>query len=192
MYRLIIADDEALIRAGLLYRNNWSEMGFEVVATLEDGSDVIEFLEKERADVVLADICMYSVSGLEVAKVIREKYPWMKVVLLSVYQEFEYAKEAMYYNVYDYLLKPVDYDKLREVFVKIKKELDGGRQTELLISQFGENEYELTIQLLKKMSLAIKEEEKEKWRAYENMRQVIHNAPVERKSAKKNQASPTC
>ena len=55
MYRVIIADDEALIRAGLFYRNDWSAMGFEVAAMLEDGSDVLKFLETQRADVILTE-----------------------------------------------------------------------------------------------------------------------------------------
>ena len=67
MYRVIIADDEPLIRAGLYYRNDWNAMGFEVAALLEDGSDVLKLLEKERADVLLTDICMFQVSGLEAA-----------------------------------------------------------------------------------------------------------------------------
>ena len=110
MYRVIIADDEPLIRAGLYYRNDWNAMGFEVAALLEDGSDVLKLLEKERADVLLTDICMFQVSGLEAAGQIREKYPWMKVVLLSGYREFEYAREAMRCQVYEYLLKPIDYE----------------------------------------------------------------------------------
>ncbi len=99
MYRIIIADDEPMIRAGLYYRNDWEAMGFEVAALLEDGSDVLEYLKKERVDVLLTDICMYQVSGLQAAAMIREKYPWMKVVLLSGYKEFEYAREAMRLHV---------------------------------------------------------------------------------------------
>ena len=111
MYRVIIADDEPLIRAGLYYRNDWEQMGFEVAAMLEDGSDVLKFLEGERVDVLLTDICMYQVSGLEAAALIREKYPWMKIILLSGYREFEYAREAIRCQVYEYLLKPIDYGK---------------------------------------------------------------------------------
>ena len=124
MYRLIIADDEPLIRAGLYYRNDWNQLGFEVAAMLEDGSDVLKYLENERVDVLLTDICMYQVSGLEAAAQIREKYPWMKIVLLSGYREFEYAREAIRCQVYEYLLKPIDYEKLRHVFAQIKMELD--------------------------------------------------------------------
>ena len=108
MYHLIIADDEPLIRTGLLYRNDWKQMGFEVDALLEDGSDVLKYLEDHRADVLLTDICMYQVSGLAAAAQIRERYPWMKIVLLSGYREFEYAREAIRCQVYEYLLKPVE------------------------------------------------------------------------------------
>ena len=95
MYKVIIADDEPLIRAGLGFRNNWEAMGFEVAAILEDGTDVMKFLESNRADVLLTDICMYQMSGLEVAEKVRTLYPWMKVVLLSGYKEFEYARQAI-------------------------------------------------------------------------------------------------
>ena len=124
MYKVIIADDEPLIRAGLGFRNNWEAMGFEVTAILEDGTDVMKFLESNRADVLLTDICMYQMSGLEVAEKVRTLYPWMKVVLLSGYKEFEYARQAMRCQVYEYLIKPIDYEKLREIFRQIKQELD--------------------------------------------------------------------
>lgn len=113
-------------------------MGFEVAAMLEDGSDVLQFLEENRADVLLTDICMFQVSGLEAAAKIREKYPWMRVVLLSGYREFEYAREALRCQVYDYLLKPIDYEKLREVFGKIREELDGQKREEQMLRSFGE------------------------------------------------------
>ena len=138
MYRVIIADDEPLIRAGLYYRNDWNAMGFEVAALLEDGSDVLKLLEKERADVLLTDICMFQVSGLEAAGQIREKYPWMKVVLLSGYREFEYAREAMRCHVYE---------KLRSVFAQIKTELDEAAHEEQLLQSFGEEEYDQILSL---------------------------------------------
>ena len=176
MYRVIIADDKALIRAGLFYRNDWNAMGFEVAALLEDGSDVLEFLEKERADVLLADICMYSVSGLEAAKVIQEKYPWMKVVLISGYQEFEFAREAMQYKVYEYLLKPIDYGKLRQVFADIKKELDDVRYLKILGESFGEPEYDQVLQLLANLPELLEDGSKS-WQDFANLKPVFQKAP---------------
>lgn len=183
MYRLIIADDEALIRAGLFYRNDWNAMGFEVTAMLEDGSDVLKFLEEQRVDVLLTDICMYQVSGLEVANVIREKYPWMKVVLLSGYREFEYAKEAMHCGVYEYLLKPIDYDKLKEVFAGIKKELDKTQHEEQLLNSFGEEEYDQMLALVRMMTGAVLGEGEETWMAYAHLKPMLHKAPVEIRQA---------
>lgn len=177
MYRIIIADDEALIRAGLYYRNDWNAMGFEVIAMLEDGGDVLKLLEEQRADVLLTDICMYQVSGLQVANIIKEKYPWMKVVLLSGYKEFEYAKQAMHYGVYEYLLKPIDYDKLREVFAGIKKELDKTQYEEQLLHSFGEEEYDQMLSLARNLTGAVLGEGEETWLAYAHLKPMMHNAP---------------
>jgi len=179
LYRLIIADDEDLIRTGLLCRNNWKEMGFEVVATLEDGSDVLALMEKERIDVVLTDICMYQVTGLEVARVIQEKYPWVKVVLLSGFREFEYAREAIRCGVYEYLLKPIDYEKLRLIFKKIKEELDQTAQEELLLKCFGEEEYDQLLQLIRLVADSVVGEGEENWRAYARLKPVLRESPAE-------------
>lgn len=179
MYRLIIADDEPLIRAGLYYRNDWKQMGFEVAAMLEDGSDVLKFLEGERVDVLLTDICMYQVSGLEAAAQIREKYPWMKIVLLSGYREFEYAREAIRCQVYEYLLKPIDYEKLRSVFANIKRELDEVSREETLLRSFGEGEYDQLLNLIKVVAGSVMGEGEEAWLAYARLRPMMLNAPPE-------------
>ena len=179
MYRLIIADDEELIRTGLFCRIDWKSMGFDVVAMMEDGSDVLAFLEKERIDVLLTDICMYQVTGLEVARVVQEKYPWVKVVLLSGYREFEYAREAIRCGVYEYLLKPIDYGKLKSIFVKIKQELDQTAQEESLLKCFGEEEYDQVLQLIRLVTDSVMGEGEENWRAYARLKPVLRNSPAE-------------
>ncbi len=179
MYRLIIADDEALIRAGLFYRNNWQEMGFEVAAMLEDGKEVLTLLEEQRVDVLLTDICMYQVSGLELANTIHEKYPWMKVILLSGYQEFEYAREAIRCGVYEYLLKPIDYDKLRSVFAKIKKELDDAAREVQLLQSIGEEEYDQVLELTKLVADSVLGEGEENWLVYARLKPVLQDTPAE-------------
>lgn len=177
MYRVIIADDEALIRAGLFYRNDWESMGFEVVAILEDGSDVLKYLETNRVDVLLTDICMYQITGLEVAGIIQEKYPWMKVVLLSGYREFEYAREAIRCGVYEYLLKPVDYEKLRTIFGKIREELDRESKEEQLLGGFGEAEYDQVLALTRLVADSVLGEGEENWRAYARLKPVLQELP---------------
>ena len=99
MYQMIIADDEPYIREGLVRLHDWTSWGFEVRAAFEDGDEVLAFLQHNRVDALLTDIRMGAKDGLSVAKKVRTEYPWMKVVILSGYKEFEYAKEAMHCNV---------------------------------------------------------------------------------------------
>ena len=177
MYKLLIADDEALVRAGLYYCNDWNAMGYEVCAMLEDGNDVLEYLERERIDVLLTDIRMYKISGLEVAGIVKEKYPWVKVILLSGYKEFEYAREAMHCGVYEYLLKPVDYEQLTELFIKIKEELDVVAHEEQLLHSIGEAEYGQILELTRMVAGAVFGEEEETWLAYAKFKPMITNMP---------------
>lgn len=175
MYKVIIADDKELIRMGLFYRNNWNEIGYEVTAMFENGREVLEYLDREHADVLLADICMPFVSGLEVARVIYEKYPWMKVVLVSGFQDFEFAQDAIRYRVYDYLLKPIDYNKLRKVFEKLRLELDEQRKTELMQLYFHEKEYGEMLFLLQRLAEGSETAEKI-WKDYSNLWHIFEKS----------------
>ncbi len=182
MYKLIIADDEPLMRAGLLYRNDWNSMGYEVAAVLEDGKDVLEYLEKESVDVLLLDICMYQISGLDVAKTVLEKYPKMKIILLSGYKEFEYAREAMRCHVYEYLLKPVDYEKLKSVFAKLKSELDEIEHEKQLLDSFSELEYEQAVRLAKMTAGTVLGENDDVWLVYARLKNMLYGMTDSMKS----------
>ena len=124
MYNLVIADDEKNIREGLSRFINWADIGFKVVMKFEDGEDVIDYIGAMSVDVVLCDIRMNKKSGLEVAKYIYENSLNIKVVLMSGYQEFEYAKKALEYNVISYIVKPIEMDEIKDKFIKIKKDID--------------------------------------------------------------------
>ena len=124
LYRLIIVDDEPIISESLKKIFNWNEMGFEIAGTFDDGESVIKYIEENDVDVVLSDIRMNNVSGIDIAKYIHENSLSVKVVLMSAYQEFEYAKEAIKYNVENYILKPISPKEIREIFFSMKKSLD--------------------------------------------------------------------
>lgn len=128
MYRLVIADDEKRIRQGLKNIVDWGSLGFEVTEIFADGQDIIEYLDYMMPDVILTDIKMNNVSGLEVAKYVFEHRLPCKVVLISGYQEFELAVQGIKYGVEDYLLKPTDVDRLEETFRKIAGQLDEARE----------------------------------------------------------------
>ena len=98
MYKLIVVDDEKVIRNGICNYIDWEGMGFNVVASFEDGKEAIEYIENNCIDVVLTDIEMAEVSGLELAKYIQEKQSRIKAVIISGYKEFEYARKAVEYG----------------------------------------------------------------------------------------------
>lgn len=123
-YKVIIADDEWTIRKGLANSVDWGRLGYQVVAEVMDGQDVLDYLQEQDVDVVFTDVQMCQVSGLQVARWVHEHRPEVKVVLISGYKEFDYVKEAMKYKVFDYVLKPVDLMALEETFRKVKVELD--------------------------------------------------------------------
>ncbi|MCU6710500.1 response regulator [Paenibacillus sp. J5C_2022] len=127
-YRLLIVDDDKEVREGFVDIVDWQSCGFQVVAALKDGAEGISYLEQHHVDVVLSDIRMTFLSGLSLAKHIYEQNLPVRIVLISGYQEFELAKEALRYNVYDYLLKPTDLDELYRVFHSLKEQLDQERE----------------------------------------------------------------
>lgn len=124
MYQMLIADDERIIRQGLKNVVDWEKLGFEVADTFSDGQEIIEYLEYMIPDVILTDIKMEHVSGLEIAKQVFEKKLPCVVVLVSGYQEFDLAVQGLRYGAENYLLKPVDVDELLTTFEKIKRRLD--------------------------------------------------------------------
>lgn len=124
MYRLLIADDEYEIRNGLSNYFPWEEIGFEVVGLAANGLEVMEFLSQHSVDVVLSDIRMPEMSGIDVAQKIFEQYPPIIIVFLSGYKDFHYAQHAINYGVKSYISKPTKYSELYTVFSRVKEELD--------------------------------------------------------------------
>jgi two-component system response regulator YesN len=124
MYRLIIVDDEEVIRNGLRGVVDWEALGFRVVGTFSNGNAALGYLREHTVDVVLADIRMPRLSGLDLARILMIDKPETLVVILSGYDDFQYAQEAIDLNVFKYLLKPIKESHLTEVFAKLKDTLD--------------------------------------------------------------------
>jgi two-component system response regulator YesN len=124
MYKILIADDEANVREGIRDNLNWSELGFEVVGDFENGREVIQAAAQLQPDVVLTDINMPFVDGLEVSRYLFEHFPRTKVIILTGYDEFEYAQQALKLKVHDYILKPNTANELRQILTRLKAELD--------------------------------------------------------------------
>lgn len=124
MYKLLIADDEYEIRTGLAKYFSWNQIGFEVVGLAADGSAAYAFIKAHPVDVLLCDIRMPVMSGIDLAKELHQNHIPVKTVLLSGYREFEYAQRAIEYGVRNYIVKPTKYAEVIAVFSELKKELD--------------------------------------------------------------------
>ena len=124
MFKLVIVEDEDNIRHSLEAFIPWSQMGFQVIGAFSDGSDALDFITEHPCDVVLTDILMSRMSGLEMIARLQEICPEAKTVILSGHSDFAYAQQAIQYHVIHYLVKPVDEDELMDVFKSIKDQLE--------------------------------------------------------------------
>jgi two-component system, response regulator YesN len=115
MIQLLLVDDEPVILKSLV-NNDWAGVGIGTVHQAENGLVALEVLKRTEVDIVVTDIRMPGMDGLELCRCIREQYPLIKCILLSGYGEFEYARQAIQYGISSYLLKPVkDEDLLAQV-----------------------------------------------------------------------------
>ena len=106
MTSVMIVDDEKYVRMGIKEETDWALIGCEVVAEAANGEEALAKAEETRPDLVISDIRMPKMDGIELAEKLIEKYPAIKVIFLTAYNEFEYARQAVRIGVSDYLLKP--------------------------------------------------------------------------------------
>jgi two-component system response regulator YesN len=130
MYKVILVDDEILVREAISAKVSWEALGYELVGSFENGKQAIEFLEEQPVDVVLTDICMPYMDGMVLSKYLFENAPETKIIIFSGYNDFEYAKKAIQYKVSEYILKPVTKKELQEVLSDLKDKLNKQRQSE--------------------------------------------------------------
>lgn len=122
LLKVLIVEDEEIIRKGLVFAINWIDWGCIIAGAAKDGAEGLRMIEEQKPDVVLTDIRMPKMSGLEMIKAGLSKHSFYSIVLTS-YSEFELAKQALRIGVTDYLLKPVDEEELGEVLEKIRKRI---------------------------------------------------------------------
>jgi len=137
MYKLLVVDDEFHIRDGISHVIPWEDYGISVVGEASDGLEALGLIEMLKPDIVITDIEMEPMNGLELAEMIKRDYPNIKTVILTGYDEFEYARKAVALKVCSYVLKPVLPDELVKVIIDIISDLD--EQTRMY-QQLVENE----------------------------------------------------
>ena len=121
--KIMIVEDEDNIREGLVSLLDWKKAGFDPPVPFGGAIEALEYLETEKVDVILTDIYMPVLSGLEFIKMIRKENLTCDIIILTGHDRFEFAQEAVELGVKRYLLKPVSPEKLKQVLADIRKDI---------------------------------------------------------------------
>ena len=127
-YKVFFVEDEIITREGIRDNVDWQAGGFEFCGEASDGEMALPLLYSVQPDVLITDIKMPFMDGLQLSKIVRERMPWVKIIVLSGHDEFEYAQKAINLGVTDYLLKPVTVQQLQSVLQKLTRQLDQERK----------------------------------------------------------------
>lgn len=122
MFKVMLVDDEKMVRKGIRMSIDWQRYGVVIASEARDGAEALEKLREEPVDLILSDIRMPVMSGIELARTVKQQYPDVEMVLLSGYEDFACAKEAMALGIRHYLLKPVLADNLVETVSGLRDE----------------------------------------------------------------------
>ena len=139
MYRILLVDDEILVRDAIKENIDWKSLDCELVGDCENGKQAAEFVKGHPVDIVLTDILMPYMDGMELSKFLHDNYPDVVIVIFSGFGEFEYAKKAIQYGVSEYLLKPVTAMELTGVINKMKEKVDQLRSEKNKMNKLTEN-----------------------------------------------------
>ena len=148
MYSIMIVEDEYLVRQGIASLVNYEQFGMQVISQAENGIEAWQKFQDNPADILLTDINMPQMNGLELSKLVRDQAPKCHIVFLTGYDDFDYARTAIKLGADDYLLKPFSKDDVEEMLAKVQTKLDKERkkaQIQNLVNQGQHSELEEAI-----------------------------------------------
>ncbi len=128
MYKILIVEDDSALRFIYSKKKVWSDCGFCIEDQASNGKDALALIEKKRYDLILTDIQMSFIDGIELLREMRSKNIQSEVVLVSSYDEFEYARQGLVLGATDYILKPAEDNKLKEMLLRVKEKLDSKQE----------------------------------------------------------------
>lgn len=128
MYKILIVEDDSALRFIYSKKKVWSDCGFCIEDQASNGKDALALIEKKRYDLILTDIQMSFIDGIELLREMRARNIQSEVVLVSSYDEFEYARQGLVLGATDYILKPAEDNKLKEMLLRVKEKLDSKQE----------------------------------------------------------------
>lgn len=134
MLKVLIVEDEDIIRKGLCYTIDWLSMGYILVGDSANGLEGLEKIKELRPDVVIADIKMPKLNGIDMISEAKKEVDFESIILTS-YEEFDFAKKAIEIHAFNYMLKPVDVDELMEVMKKLSEKIEEDKKKNFLYDQ---------------------------------------------------------
>ena len=127
--KVFLVDDEIVIREGIRESFPWEETPYELVGEAPDGEMAIPMIRDTNPDIVITDIKMPFMDGLELCRILKTQMPWIGIIVLSGYDEFEYARQCIQLGVREYLLKPISSTDLKEALDKVGKQITEERKS---------------------------------------------------------------
>ena len=132
MYKILIVDDEALARRDILFKLSRSGFNFEWIMEASDGAEALDIIAKNRPDILITDVVMNQISGIDLLRTCQQEYPSIVPIIICGYADFTFAQQAIELNVIQYLLKPVKADELKHALSKAILKLDSERKSQAL------------------------------------------------------------
>lgn len=148
LYKILLVDDEEEVRTSIIKKIQWNDLGFEVVGDAENGEDALEKVAQLDPDLILTDIKMPYMDGLQLAERLKGEREQIEIIVFSGFDEFEYAQQAIKLNVLEYILKPVNVEELTEILSQIKIKLDKRNAEKRDIALLREN-YQKSLPIIK-------------------------------------------
>lgn len=128
MLKVLVIDDEALVRSGIVLETDWNALGCMVVGEASNGEEGLLAIEKYGPDLIICDIKMPKMGGLEMLSRLREKGDNTPIIFLTAYSEFSYAQRAIHLSASDYILKPFEDGKLEEAVIRVRDRINSERK----------------------------------------------------------------
>ena len=130
MLKIFLVEDEIVMREGIKNNIDWGREGFDFVGEASDGELAYPLIQKTHPDILITDIRMPFMDGLELSRLVKQEMPDLKIIILSGYDEFSYAVEMMKHGVRDYILKPIKRETIEQLLENLERELSETRETE--------------------------------------------------------------